>query len=127
MTARRPAALGGLAVASLHGDGHAWHVVHAASGMPAHDGYLRQRRFAEQACTDLLATGVDFTGTPQEIFRQRDRWRAAYALWSRRARQDRIDLVTGEHYSRLTHYGQVIPSAAHARELASALASYLWS
>ena len=42
-----------------HGNG--WGVYHTESGLPVVDGGLRQRRFAEEARTELLETGVDFT------------------------------------------------------------------
>jgi len=130
MGAREPETLGGLTVTSLRGEGKLWEITHAPSGKPVlRGGWLRQRRFAEQARADLLATGVDFTLSAAEL--QHDgKLRPAYpavALWSHRARQDRIDLVTGEHYSSDTHYGQVIPSEAHATRLAAALACHVWS
>lgn len=115
MSARQPDVLDGLAVASLRGEGKLWEVIHAASGLPVFSGgYLRQRRFAEQARADFLATGVDFTADSRTVYSQRERWRAPYALWRFRSHQDEIDPVTGEHYSSSTHYGQVIPSAAQA-------------
>jgi hypothetical protein len=136
MTAREPETLGGLTVTSLRGEGKAWEIVHAASGKPVlRGGWLRQRRFAEQARADFLASGTDFTLSADELHRTGS-LKAAYPavlLWTRRAMGSDhgqlrgIDLVTGEHYSWSVHYGQVIPSAAHARELASALACYLWS
>lgn len=119
--------VGGLAVVSLRGEGKAWYVEHAPSGKPATRGYLRQKRFALEARADLLATGVDFTAEPAAIVIERDRWKHVAALWARRAHQDHIDMVTGEHYSWSTHYGQVIPSAEHAKRIAEALASYVWS
>jgi len=136
MSARELETLGGLTVASLRGEGKAWHVIHASSGLPVlRSGYLRQRRFAEQARADFLAGGTDFTQSADELHRsgELDAARAAVLLWTRRAMASDhgqvrgIDLVTGEHYSWMTSYGQFIPSAAHARELAAALACYLWS
>lgn len=124
---KAPDAEGGLQVVSLHGKGAAWYVEHAPSGKPATRGYLRQKRFAVEARTALLATGVDFTADPAAIVIERDRWKRVAGLWAMRASQDEIDLVTGEHYSWSTHYGQVIPSAEHAKRLAEAFASYLWS
>lgn len=118
---------GGLEVTSLRGEGKAWYVEHAPSGKPATRGYLRQKRFALEARADLLATGVDFTAEPAAVVIERDRWKRVAALWAMRANQDHIDMVTGEHYSWSTYYGQVIPSAEHARRIAEALASYVWS
>jgi hypothetical protein len=118
---------GGLAVVSLHGAGRCWYVTHAASGLPVFSGgYLRQKRFAVQARADLLATGSDFTRDAREVGRDR-RGAPVSELWGRRAGQDHIDPVTGEHYSWSTHYGQVIPSAAQATRIAAAMASYAWS
>jgi hypothetical protein len=118
----------GLAVTSLRGEGTAWYVAHDASGLEVHGGgWLRQKRFAEQARADLLATGVDWTLSVADLRGQlRVAW-PAVALWRKRAGQDEIDLRTGEHYSCSTHYGQVIPSARHAKHLAEALESYAWS
>ena len=119
---------GGLAVVSLRDEGTAWFLIHAASGLPVFSGgFLRQKRFAVEARADFLATGVDFTQTAQELSGKLEPTRGVHALWAHRANQDRIDLVTGEHYSWSTHYGQVIPSAAHAKRLAAALDSYMWS
>jgi hypothetical protein len=121
--------VGGLAVASLHGEGKAWYVEHAGSGVPAFGGgFLRQKRFAVEARADFLATGVDFTRDLNGL--RGGALEPAYEvmqLWRWRSRQDKIDLRTGEHYSWSTHYGQVIPSAQHARRLAEALESYAWS
>jgi hypothetical protein len=118
---------GGLAVVSLHGAGRCWYVTHAASGLPLFSGgYLRQKRFAVQAREDFLATGTDFTRDAREVGRDL-RGVPVSALWRRRVQQDCIDPVTGEHYSWSTHYGQVIPSAAHAARIAEAMASYAWS
>lgn len=125
---RSPAELDGLAVASLRGEGKLWEVIHAASGLPVvSGGFLRQRRFADLARADFLATGIDWTLSAAELRGKLGPSQQAYDLWHRRAGQDRIDWVTGEHYSSSTHYGQVIPSEAHARQLAAALASYVWS
>jgi hypothetical protein len=119
---------GGLRIASLRGEGKAWYVEHDASGLEAvGGGFLRQRRFAEQARGDLLATGVDFTLSLQELSgKLGPAWPAVY-LWRKRAGQDEIDMVTGEHYSWSTHYGQVIPSKANAARIAAAMAAYAWS
>jgi hypothetical protein len=128
MSARAPEVAGGLAVTSLHGKGDAWYVVHAASGKSVFgSGYLRQRRFADQARADLLATGADFCQDARAVHGQRERWAPVARVWTARGRQDEIDWRTGEHYSASTHYGQVIPSAAHAKRLAAALESYVWS
>jgi hypothetical protein len=126
---REPEVAGGLRIAHLDPAAHGWWVEHVASGKPAVAGYLRQRRFAEQLRADLLATGVDFeqdarvVSAPAEL----ERWRPVYYLWRQRARQGSIDLVTGEHYSVNSHYGQPIPSQENARVIAAALACYLWS
>ena len=136
MTAREPETLGGLTVASLRGEGKAWYIVHATSGLPVlRGGYLRQLRFAEQARADFLATGTDWTLSAAELHRTGalDAARSAVVTWTRRAMASDlgqlrgIDLRTGEHYSWMTSYGQVIPSQAHARRLAEALESYVWS
>jgi hypothetical protein len=120
--------VGGLAVTSLRGEGKLWYIEHASTRLSVvRGGYLRQKRFALQARADLLATGVDFTADPATIVIARDQWRHVAALWAMRASQDRIDWRTGEHYSYSTHYGQVIPSAEHAKRLAEALESYVWS
>lgn len=134
MSARQPATLDGLTVASLRGEGKLWEVIHAASGLPVlRSGWLRQKRFAFEARADLLATGVDWTLGEHEIQGHLNAARPAVLLWSRRAmgsdhsQLHGIDLVTGEHYSWSVSYGQVIPSAEHARRLAAALESYVWS
>ena len=135
MTAREPETLGGLTVTSLRGEGKAWYVVHAASGLPAYGGYLRQRRFAEQARADFLATGTDWTLSAAELHRTGalGAARSTVVTWTRRAmgadlgQLRGIDLRTGEHYSWMTSYGQFIPSAQHAKRLAEALESYVWS
>lgn len=118
----------GLEVTSLRGEGKAWYVAHAASGLEVHGGgWLRQKRFALEARADLLATGVDWTLSVADLSGQLGAAWPVVALWRKRAGQDEIDLRTGEHYSWSTHYGQVIPSAEHAKRLAEALASYVWS
>jgi hypothetical protein len=136
MTAREPETLGGLTVTSLRGEGKLWYVAHAASGLEVlRGGWLRQRRFAEQARADLLATGVDWALSAPELRSggKLDAARPAVVLWSQRAlgaNHDQlrgIDLRTGEHYSWSVGYGQVIPSAQHAKRLAEALESYAWS
>jgi hypothetical protein len=120
--------VGGLAVVSLHGKGAAWEVIHAASNLPVFGGgFLRQKRFAVEARADFLATGIDFTLSAALLRGKLGPMGAVRALWMRRSMQDKIDLRTGEHYSWSTHYGQVIPSAQHAKRLAAALESYVWS
>jgi hypothetical protein len=120
--------VGGLRVASLRGEGNAWEVLHDDSGHPLfRNGFLRQKRFAVEARAEFLATGVDFTRTARELTAEVKVLSPVLVRWQRRVVQDRIDLVTGEHYSWSTHYGQVIPSAVHAKRLAEALASYVWS
>ena len=127
---------GGLIVTSLRGEGKCWEVIHAASGKPVlRGGWLRQRRFAEQFRAELLATGVDFTMSAAELLRdgRLNPARPVVILWTRRATRAGhgqvrgIDLVTGEHYSWSVNYGDVIPSAAHAAKLASALACHVWA
>lgn len=125
---RAPDVIGGLEVSSLRGEGKAWYVAHAASGLEVHGaGWLRQKRFAVEARAALLATGIDWTLSVADLSGQlRDAW-PVVALWRFRAGQDKIDSRTGEHYSWSTHYGQVIPSQAHASLIAAAMASYAWS
>lgn len=118
---------GGLEVVCLP-SGHGWYVAHAASGLEVHGGgWLRQKRFAVEARADLLATGIDWTLSVKELSGQLGKAWPVVALWRKRAGQDSIDLVTGEHYSWSTHHGQVIPSEAHARRIAEALAAFAWS
>lgn len=118
----------GLEVTSLRGEGTCWYVAHAASGLEVHGGgWLRQKRFALEARADLLATGVDWTLSAADLSGQLGAAWPVVALWRKRAGQDEIDLRTGEHYSWSTHYGQVIPSQAHAARIAAALESYMWS
>jgi hypothetical protein len=93
--------------------GHSWGVYHAGSQLQVVTGF-RQRRFAEQARDDLLATGTDFTADAEAVTADRARWVSTAQLWVIRARQDHVDPVTFEHYSWSTHYGQIIPSAAQA-------------
>jgi hypothetical protein len=128
MSKRDPETLGGLRVASLRGAGNAWEVLHDASGLPVFGGgFLRQTRFAVEARADFLATGIDFTLSAAGLRGKLGPMHKVCALWRFRSHQDCIDLVTGEHYSWSTHYGQVIPSAEHAKRLAEALESYVWS
>jgi hypothetical protein len=124
----RPDIAGGLRVVSLRDEGKAWFVIHAASGLPVFgNGFLRQKRFAVEARADYLATGVDWTQSAEALRGKLEATRAVHALWARRAGQDHIDMVTGEYYSDFVRYGQVIPSAEHAKRLAEAFASYVWS
>ena len=119
---------GGLAVTSLRDGGKAWYVAHAASGLEVHGGgFLRQKRFAVEARAGLLETGVDWTLSVADLSGRLGVAWPVVRLWRFRAGQDKIDLRTGEHYSWSTHYGQVIPSAEHAKRLAEALESYVWS
>lgn len=128
MSKREPETLGGLEVTSLRGEGKAWYVAHAASGLEVHGGgWLRQKRFALEARADLLATGVDWTLSVADLSGKLGAAWPVVALWRFRAGQDKIDLRTGEHYSWSVHYGQVIPGAEHAKRLAEAFASYVWS
>jgi hypothetical protein len=97
-------------------DGQAgWTVSHAESGLYAVSG-LRQRRFAEQARDDFLASGVDFTRDKRAVFADRDRWREPYQLWYQRARLAENHPETGEYYSTTVHYGSVPNSAQAAAE-----------
>jgi hypothetical protein len=85
---------------------------------------LRLRRFAEQARTELLATGVDFTQSAQKLqaSRVRNQWGPVYLKWRGRGYDMTpggrgLDPVTFEHYSSDTHYGQLVPSEAQADEM----------
>jgi hypothetical protein len=100
---------------TVHRDGSGWTVCHAASGLYA-VSRLRQRRFAEQARDDFLATGVDFTRDKGAVYGDRELWRAPYALWYQRARLAENDPATGEYYSASLHYGTVPNSARAAAE-----------
>jgi hypothetical protein len=109
---------GGLRVAKIPG-GYA--VLHEDSKLPAIQ-YLRQRRFAEQARTELLATGVDFTKDKRIVQAARERWQEVYYRWYNRthALGDNVpglDPETFEHYPESTSYSQLIPSAAQAAEM----------
>lgn len=109
---------GGLRVAKLAG-GYA--VLHAESSLPAAQG-LRQRRFAEQARDELLATGVDFTLSSRAVQAERKRWEDVYYRWYNRthvlgdALED-LDPETFEYYPDSTRYGQFIPSEVQAAEM----------
>jgi hypothetical protein len=104
---------------------HAWYVLHAGSGKEV-AGSLRQKRFAQQARADFLATGADFTAGREEIRGQMELWVPAARLWRARSHQDHVDMVTGEHYSWSTHYGQVIPSRVQAGRISRAMRSHAW-
>jgi hypothetical protein len=108
---------GGLIVS--HRDGCGWQVTHAASGLEA-AGRLRQRRFAEQARTELLATGTDFTRETKAIQADRKQWSEVYYRWASRARSENIDPGTWEYYGTNIHYGQFIPSARWAADMRAA-------
>lgn len=107
----------GLAIANL---GHGYRVQHATSSNAATPP-LRQRRFAEEARAELLATGVDFTASPREIQDRRAEWADVYYRWQKRAQQESFDDATGEYYSPNSHYGVFIPSAAWAASYREAL------
>jgi hypothetical protein len=113
MTARPPEVIDGLAVRKGNSG---WTVVHEASGLYVSSG-LRLRRFAEQARTEFLALGVDFTGTREEVLSKAESWRVVIAKWRQRALQTHLDLDTLEYYGHFVHYGQVVPSARLAAEL----------
>lgn len=126
MTARTDVA-GGLRVGKTHYS--AWQVTHEASGREV-AGYLRLRRFAEQARAELLATSTDFTGSQPEVAADA-RWFPVAALWRHRVRRPDtvhgMDPDTFEHYSHAVRYGDVIPSEAHAAELRAAWAAAVLS
>lgn len=107
---RSPEVLDGLAVRQ---DNLGWGVFHAESGLAAVRG-LRQRRFADQARADMLATGVDFTRPARDVQKDRARWSEVYYRWQRRASATDLDPDTWEFYPKHARYGQVIPSAAQA-------------
>jgi hypothetical protein len=98
-----------------------WAVEHAATGLSAATG-LRQRRFAEQARDDLLATGTDFTRPAAEISRDRARWAPVYYLWKTRAGQESYDAATYEYYGSSVHAGTFVPSAGWAAAMRHATA-----
>ena len=108
----------GLVVAQ---QGHGYAVTHAASGLAA-TPVLRQRRFAEQARDELLATGVDFTQAAGAISQGRAQWAEVYHRWQQRARAVAYDSATGEYYSPHVSYGTFVPSAAWAQAYRDALA-----
>lgn len=113
---RSPAIEGGLEVRKDH---TGWTVVHAASGLYAASS-LRQRRFAEQARAEFLATGVDFTASKHEVYKARDKWTVVYLRWHNRASATDIDPETFEYYPSHSRYGQLIPSAELASEMREA-------
>lgn len=112
--------VGGLTVRK---SGNGWEVCHSASGLRAFDGKVRQRRFAEQARTELLATGVDFTAEPAEIQRHRPEWKQVYYKWGNRARQSCFDRETFEFYGTDIPYSSFVPSAAWAQAMREAVAA----
>jgi hypothetical protein len=93
----------GLAVRKT-ASGSGWEVIHLSTGLRVFDGTLRQRRFAEEAMAELLATGADFT-TKESALRDRKAWGPAYGKWLARAKSDHIDPETGEWYSWSVHAG----------------------
>jgi hypothetical protein len=112
---------GGLVVSRQ--DGCGWQVTHAPSGAVAFPGWLRQRRFAEEARAELLATGVDFTRPVRDVSADRKRWSKVYFRWAERARSENIDPDTWEYYGTSLHYGQFIPSARWAADMRAACAA----
>jgi hypothetical protein len=109
---------GGLRVEKLAGG---WAVLHEESQLPAVQ-YLRQRRFAEQARDELLATEVDFTMHKTVIQLSASHWKDVAFLWRARTHAQGeklldLDPVTFEYYPDSTRYGQFIPSAAQAEEM----------
>jgi hypothetical protein len=101
--------------------GTGWAVVHAATPRLAAVTGLRQRRFAEQARDDLLATGVDFTRDPGGISRDHAAWADVYYQWRKRTAQESFDDSTGEYYRASCHYGTFIPSARWAQAWRTAI------
>jgi hypothetical protein len=111
------AAIRGLTV---NKNGSGWRVTHAGSGLEVVSG-LRQRRFAEQARTDLLATGTDFTQDSRAISAQRKQWADVYWLWQQRAHQVSYDDTTFEYYPHSVRYGTFVPSAGWAEAMRAAM------
>ncbi len=111
---------GGLRV--VQHDSGSWAVVHAATPELSAAAGLRQRRFAEEARDDFLATGVDFTRPAREISRDHARWADVYYKWQRRARSTSCDDTTFEYYGGRVHYGAFIPSARWAAAMRAACA-----
>lgn len=103
-------AQGGLVVRHESGG---WGVWHAASDLSAATG-LRLRKFAEEARTELLATGVDFTADQRAIAAEHKKWSAVYHRWRTRARSTSIDPDTYEYYSAFIRYGTKVPNAGQA-------------
>jgi hypothetical protein len=121
MTARLPDVIGGLSV-EQHWTGHFWDVKHAGSGLNA-AGYLRQRRFAEQARGELLALGIDWTADKRAVAAELRAPRAlvVHDRWDRRVRTPGNDPTTHEWYSAHVTVGTARPnSAARAAELRAA-------
>lgn len=81
-----------------------WGVYHEKSGSPAVKG-LRQRRFAEEARDELLATGVDFTADVKAVQAANEQWKPLYYEWRERARAKVFDRTTGEYYGTGISYG----------------------
>jgi hypothetical protein len=104
---------------TVNKDWSGWRVAHEASGLEAVSG-LRQRRFAEEARTELLATGVDFTASARTIQGQRQRWADVYHRWQVRVQQGSYDNTTFEYYRQSTRYGDFIPSARWAAAMRAA-------
>jgi hypothetical protein len=102
--------------------GRSYSVTHAGSGLPATPP-LRQRRFAEEARTELLATGTDFTADRRAVSDSRAQWREVYQRWQVRARQGSYDDTTFEYYSPHASYGTFVPSAAWAQAMRDAVAA----
>jgi hypothetical protein len=106
----------------VHKHAHGYSVTHAGSGLPATPP-LRQRRFAEEARDELLATGVDFTRDKRDVQLDRPQWREVYQRWQVRARLGSYDDTTFEYYSPHASYGTFIPSAAWAQAMREAVAT----
>lgn len=119
MTAR-VATAGGLTV-TIAGSG--WCVIHAGSGYFVAQG-LRQRRFAEEARAELLATGTDFTLPPRELHAPgtRELWVFPYAKWRARAGSREIDRETWEYYGRKVPSGTWAPPPEWAARMREAVA-----
>jgi hypothetical protein len=90
-----------------------WGVWHASSDLSAATG-LRLRKFAEEARTELLATGVDFTADARAIGGQHRQWATVYYRWRARAQGTSLDPDTFEYYSAFIRYGAKVPNAEQA-------------
>jgi hypothetical protein len=99
-----------------------WGVYHEKSGLPAVEG-LRQRRFAEEARDELLATGVDFTADVKAVRAANEQWKPVYYEWRERARAKVFDRTTGEYYGTDISYGTFVPSAKWAAAYRAAIAA----